>query len=243
MVVLEDSELEEYVLGEKTDIIVPVDIFVPEGGGEPVMTSYSCCADFVRTFDALYGDDPLSKEAYAFLDAKMSPFVRQLGYYADKKAHSPVIEYRFTKNDASLDSLILDGTRLFSSADETDGLDILTLHGIDVDPDDEDDAAAGFVRDGKIVACASINDFFEDGAPEINVECAKEYRRRGYGTSCTAMLVSHLTSRGYDVLYKCRESNKASAAIAEKVGFHKCGRRLSYVCYLKQSERNDVFGI
>ena len=243
MVVLEDSGLEEYVLGEKTDIIVPVDIFVPDDGSGCVMTSYSCCADFVRTFDERYGGDPLSKEAYSFLSSKMSPFADALGYDADKKSHYTVVEYLFPHDGKLPDGAIIDGTRLFSSSEEADGLKVLTLHGIDPDPDDDDDQAAGFVIDGSIVACASINDYSDDGAVEINVECAKKYRGCGYGTSCVALLVDHLTSRGFDVSYKCRETNKASARIAEKLGFRRVGRRMSYVCYLKQTERTDENGV
>ena len=83
------------------------------------------------------------------------------------------------------------------------------------------------------MALAGINDIADDDAVEIFVETAKEYRRKGYGTAVVATLVRHLTKLGYSVAYNCAESNRASSAIAEKLGMTLKGRRLSVVCYGK----------
>ena len=239
VVCAEDAELEDFVLREKTDIMVPIDVFVPTGGGHSEITSYSCCIDFAARFDELYGADPFSAEAYRFLDEALIKFADELGYYRDKKSHAVINEYVFASGMNVPADLITDGTRLILSAGEIDGLNTVTLHSVDPDPDADDDAAAVMVIGNEIIACSSINDFWDSDMPEINVECVPVYRGHGYATSCAALLTSYLAGRGYDVGYKCRSTNAASSRIAGKIGYKKLGSRLSYVCYRKESERKE----
>ncbi|MBR2059262.1 MAG: hypothetical protein IJ982_10230 [Fibrobacter sp.] len=50
-------------------------------------------------------------------------------------------------------------------------------------------------------------------------------------SSCAAALALELLKRGYDVTYKCRHRNAASARVAEKAGFCEIGMQYSFVCY------------
>ncbi len=235
MVVLEDKDLEQFVFDTKADVMVPIEIFKGEDGSS-VITVYSACRYIADELDERFGTDPMSETAVAWIEDAMRKITALWGYEFDPYYRDPICE--FVLDDKSKLNLAAknEHTRIFTNAEDAGGLAKLTLHGIECEADREDDGTATVVIDGKIVACASVNDYWDSGdRAEINVETAVGYRGRGYGTSAVVALCEFLMGFGYGVSYKCREANSASVKIAEKAGFRRAGKRLSFVCYRKDN--------
>ncbi len=108
----------------------------------------------------------------------------------------------------------------------------VSIDDFELDPAEKIDRMAVIRDGGKIVCFAGLNDICEeDDYIELTVECAEEYRGRGYGTSCAAALGEYLILLGEKVKYICDDSNLASKAVAEGAGFKLYDKRMPFVCY------------
>lgn len=231
MLVHEDPVLEKAAMEGELCIAVPVSVYKPECG-ECVITAYENVWDICDAHEKKYGDDILSEESVKGLFAAVAPVAEGMGYSADVKESRIIREYR--ARGERLPSFDCDENVVtVGDTAEVEGLECLLLHDPEPDPDDEEDVCTVIIKDGRIVALAGINDIADDDSVEIFVETAKDFRGRGYGTAVTAALVNHLARIGYNTAFNCAESNKASSAIAEKLGMTLEGRRYSLVCYGK----------
>ena len=73
------------------------------------------------------------------------------------------------------------------------------------------------LRDGEIVAGASSYSVYRQGI-EIEIDTRKDYRKKGLALICGARLILECLDRG---LYPSWDAqNRASVALAQKLGYH-----------------------
>lgn len=230
MLLHEELEIEEAALEGGLCICVPVSVWLEEGMCEAEITAYGNVWDICEEYEKNFADDLFCAAAKDFLVGKIAPIVKNYGYEADVKSFGTVLEYRIAELNEKIGKYSV-GATVIRSADEVKDYPCSLLHKPDPDDEEEAYACAVVICDGAVVALAGVNDFFTDDTHEIFVETAKEYRGRGFGTAAVAALTEHLTGIGLTVGYKCKEDNKASCAIAEKLGMTLSGKRLDLVCY------------
>lgn len=230
MLLHETLEIEEAALEGGLCICVPVSVWLEEGMDEAEITAYGNVWDICEEYEKRFSDSLFCAEARDFLMDRIAPIVKNYGYEADTKAFGVTLEYRIGRSSRTVRKYA-EGAVIVRSADEIKDYPCPLLHKPDPDDEDEAFACAVVICDGAVVALAGVNDFFTDDTHEIFVETAKEYRGRGFGTAAVAALTDHLAGLGLTVGYKCGEDNKASSAIAEKLGMTLSGRRMDLVCY------------
>ncbi len=86
---------------------------------------------------------------------------------------------------------------------------------------------------GEVVSIAAINEQAEEGLPEITVETAVAFRKKGFAASNAAALAAYLTEQGRAVAYCCRGNHTGSNRIARGVGFEKVGRFYAIAAYCR----------
>jgi len=92
--------------------------------------------------------------------------------------------------------------------------------------------AFGCVEDGAICAVAAVNSSSDaEHCVEIGVECAPDYRRRGFALASVRALTDMLTAEGKTVLYRYYVTNTASAAVAARAGFVPAGGFFAYTAF------------
>jgi len=222
----EDRELEMFVAEGEADIAVPFEVS-RDIRGDLSLTVYPSCRYLAEQFSEMFAEDPFSSGAEVFLKNGLVGRMGAWGYQYDPQASEVILLYEATSNSRREREAAV----LLKSGEELPSL--LTFQ-----PQSEEEDPMSFcavvIVDGKIVSAAQVNDLSFDGdLPEINVETAVGYRGQGYAASCTRVLTCELLKYYPRVLYSLRERNKASAAVAEKAGFHKMGERKAFVCYRK----------
>ncbi len=232
MLIHEDKMLESAAMEGELCIAVPVSVFVPHSDGECRITAYENVWEICMEHEAEYGSDILGETSVKELFSKIAPVADGMGYEADEKESRVILEYRISSPNEDI-SGFSGNARIIHDTAEVEGLECHLLHSPCPDPEDECDVCAVVIRDNTVVSCAGVNDISDDDAVEIFVETAKDYRGCGYGKATVSALVRHLTNMNYTVAYNCAETNKASSAIAEKLGMTLVGKRLSVVCYAK----------
>ncbi len=231
MILTEDRAFSEFSLTEG-DIAVPVEILHCEGMAEPEITVYEPFLPIAEEFARIFGQDPFSDAAILFLKEKLTEPMRDYGFTLSKSIDHRIRLFLMTSTDEVNGAVIRQETEIISGADDLSGLRNLTTHRLEMDPEDPDDISAIVLDGDAIVAYATENDaIFGETQIEISVECAPAYRGQGLAASCAAALADALLRRGYDVSYKCRHTNAASARVAEKAGFRENGMQYSFVCY------------
>ena len=75
------------------------------------------------------------------------------------------------------------------------------------------------VEDDKTIVSWCIADWVVEEKAEIGIETAREYRKRGFATLCTAATVEYCQEKDYQVGWHCNQDNEGSWRTAEKVGF------------------------
>lgn len=232
MVRAEDKQFEEEIISTHHHIAMPFELSVTSDGIE--ILAYSFCMDIAREFEEKFSSDPFSPLAKAYLYAKLLPVMDELDYEADGDACRVHLEYRCDSPDTSK---ILPKCEIIDTLDGVDFDSDLPLDEFELDPDEPIDRMAVIKEDGKIVCFAGLNDISaDDGFAEITVECAENYRQRGYGASCVAKLTEYLISIGERVEYICSDSNEASKKTAESAGFTLYKKVLPFVCYSKETD-------
>lgn len=232
MIKLEDIELEEYILGEKAHIAVPFELHM-KNDGDITIVAYSFTKEIAEEFEKRYSSDPFSDEAKAFLHAKLDPVMEKLGYDCANATERITLEYRVDKVDESkiLPECVIVDSLAYENWDDLP-LDEFALYS-----ECEYDRMAVIRQNEKIVCFAGINDISQnDDFYELTVECESEYRRRGYASSCVALLTKYLLGIDCDVNYICTDDNVASKMTAESAGFELYDKCLPFVCYREFDE-------
>ena len=229
MVDAEDREFEEDIISSGYHIAVPMQIEKKTGGALRII-AYSFVMDKARTFEEQFGDDPFTDEALGFLEDEIAPVMNAMDYSTEHAAERLFREYRCERANRER---ILPECELIDTLDGVEYCDELELDAFELDPENKIDRMA-VMRDenGKIVCYAGLDDVCEnDGLLEVTVECAEEYRRRGYGSACVACLTDYLLSIGERVKYVCEDDNVNSKLTAESAGYTLFKTVLPYVCY------------
>ena len=237
MIYTEDADFVNFTLTDG-DIAVPFSVTKPMDGPCSI-TVYAPFLGIAEEFERLYGDDPFTDSAVAFLKENLTEPMFRYGFKPTRDIDNRIRTF-LIRDMADVNACaVLADTRIIGGADEIGGLVNLTTHVLEMDADDPDDISAIAVEDEKIIAYATLNDVFEgEDFLEISVECAVGYRRKGHASSCAAALAKELCARGYTVSYKCRHTNTASARVAQKAGFTETSMEYNFVCY-RENRRGE----
>lgn len=227
--ILEDGDLEEFVMSGESDIAVPIEIFVSDRG-EAYLTVYSAFSDVANDFISRFSNDPFSSEALEYLNSALTEPMKKAGYRKDIRGEYRILSYSSAGADIRPPLCELEIVKI-SSNEEFEKYYNDTTRDVELDPDDPCDVCFAVIENGNIVSYAAVNDLTEDDTVEINVETCPNARGRGLATAVVSALCHYLTEFGETVSYRCRISNAASVRVAEKVGLKKTGVRYSFVCY------------
>ncbi len=225
----EDGELEGFVMEGGSLIAVPIQIDVPEKG-ESVLTVYSGFVKIAEKFVKKFGGDPLSPEALRFIEDRFTKPMSDAGYEYEKDFDHLVFNYEAEEGSLT-DPGGADDVVFIDTDEKLASYYLNTSRDFRLNDADPVDVAFAVVRDGAALSVASVNDFSDDGSVEINVETSPGERCRGYGAAVTFALCRYLLSLGERVVYRCRSTNEASKAVAEKCGLRFTGKTYSFVCY------------
>ncbi len=235
MVRAEDKQFEDEIIASGHHIAVPFELSVTKDGIE--ILAYSFCMNTAREFEEKFSADPTSVEARAFLYAKLLPIMDELDYESDGDACRIHLEYRCSDPNTAK---ILPECEIIDTLDGAEYDESLPLDEFELDPADPIDRMAVIKDCDKIVCFAGLNDISaDDGYAELTVECAEDYRGRGYGASCVAMLTDYLISIGEQVEYICSDSNEASKRTAEAAGYELYKTVMPFVCYKKEDDEEN----
>ncbi len=236
MVRLEEKEFEDLIIESKHYVAVPVEVFQYASDGGLEIISYSFCENTALEFEKLFSAAPFSREARDFLYCKLTPVMSELGYSSKLSAERVFTELRADSSVCPTDQSLAE---IISTLDG-EVWDELALDEFSLDATDPCDRMAVVKADGKIVCYAGLNDEIDgDGLAEITVECDAEYRKRGYGAACVALLAEYLRSHGKTVKYICAESNLPSLKTATRAGLTLYRKFMPYVCRLNNSDGSE----
>lgn len=231
MIRLEDYKLEREVMDKRLHIALPFDMTIYENASTEEtridLLVYSFCETIAKEFLHRFAGDPLGDEAARWLREQINPFME--GYEtADTDCH--YLEFH-TYDLPCRETAPAQFTMTLTPEDYANADPSIELDAFEIEEDNPDDGMALVRENGKIIAFAAVNDVQEDALIEINVECAPEYRRRGYGLACTACLTRHFNAMGKGVKYICDTDNIASMQLARKAGFDLISTRFPLVYY------------
>ena len=229
MVDAEDIEFEKDIISSGYHIAVPVQIEKKTSGALRII-AYSFAMEKSREFEEKFAADPFSPDALAFLDENIGSLMQKIEYSTEHATERIFYEYRC---DGANSSKILPECELIASLEGEKWEESLELDAFELDETNRIDRMA-VVRDsdGMIICYAGLDDVCEnDGLLEVTVECAENYRRRGYGASCVAKLTEYLLSIGEKVKYVCEKENELSVMTAQSAGYELYKTVLPYVCY------------
>lgn len=230
-VITEDREFSEFALRDGC-IAVPFSVTRRCGDSEDEILVYEEFRPLSEVFAKQFSADPFSDEAVSFLKERLMLPMQSYGFIIPRDFDKRILVFRLLEKSMVNKDAILPECRLVTAEDSLSYYKNLTTHELELNQEDPDDLGAVLILDGAIVAYAVLNDYCDDETGfEISVECAPTFRRRGYATSCAALLSMELLSRGYTVSYKCRKENEASAGVARRAGFVETGLEYNFVCY------------
>ena len=214
-------ESESALLESGAPMIVPMLIWQQDG--KLRIEAYEGVKAIAEEFEHRFSRYPFSKSALDWLDAQLTPYCNQRGYYREVQGkYRWYREFIFT--DECMDTDPLPTTFHWEGEPNLSGL------LLDLDPDW---LTYVTVEDGVIVSAARVNEYDpEESSPEITVETALEYRGKGYGTSNALALSRALAEGGERARYVCSRYNRASAKLAEKAGFIETGRFYAFTAYI-----------
>ena len=234
MIQYEDEELEKQGMSCDGCIAVPVEIYIPSDGAEPVLTIYHGAKKAAKSIITKFGDCLDSAKAAEYIKRSIKPFAENIGIASENLHIVTVDEFVIRAVSDGVKELILDGCLEISSSDVYNMYRDVVSYGEVVYNFTGDPIDSVYIHtDGNdIVAIASVNDLdCNSSVCEICVETAPDYRRQGLASSCCAALISHLIDAGYAVAYKCRRENIESMRLQKRLGFTHSGTRVSCICY------------
>lgn len=225
MVTRADKLFEKFSLSRNGVIALPITVSESSDGS----ISYSVYKKLMRkvsAFEKTY-KDPFCEDNADKLRAICEPLMKKHGYSISGDPEILTeLEARVSPPRGKADTIIL------KTCDEIAKYPAdTTLWNLDVDDEDTADVICAVIENGHVAAYACVNDTRDADGYEITVECAPQYRGRGFASSCAAALTGYLISeaKASVVYYKCRSSNSASRRVAEKAGFTYTGRSMTFV--------------
>lgn len=243
MIEFEESELEEAFLNGELPVAVMMSARLDTDGVLSV-TAMRCAGEIASEYIARFSDEPFSEMAKASVCDSARSFFASHGYDYSEEASDvicefcpadcpagggipPVLDERaaiITVADCGCDPV----TDAFAEYENPCGFDLSC-------------APCAAVCVGNIIVCAAgINDYSDTDECEINVECAEEYRRRGYGRAAVLALLQLLCEAGEKAVYKTSESNVSSIRLARSCGFAERAKTLYAVGYARSGEGDET---
>lgn len=222
-----EADFESFSLDEDSMFALPISIS-QDSVGEVTVTSYRVCEDISRELCSRFEGELFSEVATSEMRKRLTPLMERYSLYPTEETGDVLLELRADKANGYSGTAVILATNEEICRYPAD----TTLWRLEVDDEDPLDVVSAVIEDGRIVAFAAVNDIAEDGAAEINVECAVGARRRGYATESVRALTDYLLTSGADsVSYVCRERNVASVKTALKSGFKLTGKSINFVFY------------
>ena len=216
---------EEFAFENEWDLLIPFTM-VRYHGQELQATAIPRVSRRVRGFLSRFAEDPFSDEALAWLWAGIAPKESEWGYRGGKFRWRRCRILRIPE-DKPLPAPLPE-TRVLT---EQDGACNLTTYRI-AETVASGCLAVGTVIDGRVVSVAvtheDISELERGDTVEIGVETAPEARGHGYAASALSLATSLLRERGIIPEYRYTRSNRASGAVAARVGYEEVGE----ACYL-----------
>jgi RimJ/RimL family protein N-acetyltransferase len=220
-----DREGEAFVFENNWDLLIPFSM-EKMADGELAVSAIPRVARIVREFLGRYSDEPFSDRALAWLWERIEPFEAEWGYRGGRYRWRRCRIFRLPEQTAL--PLPLPGTRELVPSDAARNK---TTYSI-IDSLEAGAYMAGVLDGGFVVSVAVTHDSIAEAEPgdvlELGVETVPSARGRGYAASCLSLAASELLSRGLIPEYRSVRSNRASARVAERVGFRQVGE----ACYL-----------
>lgn len=247
MIEFEESELEEAFLNGELPVAVMMSARLDTDGVLSV-TAMRCAGEIASEYIARFSDEPFSEMAKAFVCDSARSFFASHGYDYSGEASDVICE--FCPADCPADCPA--GGGIPPVLDERAAIITVADCGCDpvTDTFAEYENPYGFdlscvpcaaVCVGNIIVCAAgINDYSDTDECEINVECAEEYRRRGYGRAAVLALLQLLCKAGEKAVYKTSESNVSSVRLARSCGFAEKVKTLYAVGYARSGEEDET---
>lgn len=206
---------------------IPLSAF--EQDGVRTVNALPEAEDAARWLDSLAPSalqDPAVREK---LDGMLRPIAEETGYEPDDGyCLGYSILYTAEPGQNVNESAIRSDTRRVYANERMECLTETKL-----DENAENCTIFGTVRDGKVLSFANLNS--DDGeVVEIGVETAEGEDGKGYASSNVAAITAYFLEKGRRVFYETEASNKASAAVAEKVGMTPRAVEYHYVCFLPE---------
>lgn len=228
-IVEEDKDFEEFIMNGNGCIAVPFEI--KEKGGEYTITVYSRFRDVAEEFIRKFENEPFSDKAKLFICQNLEKEMKAAGYVYSPKNSVEIFGYSANKEGLNRSAHLNAKPTLISTNKDFEKYYNNATRDIELDDDDENDVCFAIIENECILSFAGVNDITNDGALDINVETAAEWRKKGYATAVVVSLAEYLLNKGEQVSYSCRCTNTASIKVAEKAGFIKQSVTYSFVCY------------
>lgn len=213
-------------LARHLNAIVPVSFAAV--GEDRMLSCYPCLRAPLETLLAGVGADALfSVGVLGDVDALLRPYLAEWGYRPSPFAQRYGISCLQDDAAAVPAERILPLTRRLT-ADDAKLANRTSMKLSDC----ASRGAFVCIAEDAVVCIASVNR--AGGAErcvEIGVECAPDYRRRGYALSCVCALTQALCADGLCVLYRHYSTNTGSAAVAHSAGFVPVGRFFTYTAF------------
>ena len=231
MIIYESDEYRDAIIASDVPVACPITVRRTSDG----TTDHTVIAPAAYIAEALadrFADDPFTPRAASYLAKAAGDFLAPYGYRLDPEASSPIYEYTLVSAELLPELIPDDALLIFRPALDEDDPDILADYTCEVSFEPDTSECAAVVVDDRIVCLAQINDFSEGDETEINVECAPDFRRRGYAKAACAELCRFLIENGETVSYKTYASNVASVSLARSLGFTHNATTMTAVGYL-----------
>lgn len=184
-------------------------------------------ADFAESFEKRYIGNYFSRNAIDEIRKNCYHTIVELGFKEDISSGYCIFEY---SSDGIVinPKLIRPNSKIINLIEKSnfdkkilfDVRDSIRIGGI-----------ASVTLDGNTIISVAAANIMRDngGQTEITTETAVGYRGRGLSASNVALLSLELQKRGKNAVYKCRNTNHASIAVAEKVGLKRTKTTYRYL--------------
>ncbi|HHX53403.1 MAG TPA: GNAT family N-acetyltransferase [Clostridiales bacterium] len=211
----------KYVLTESgTTLIIPISFFDDVIRTELPEQFLAAEKETLRLLSAeLPSEEKIKAAVREFL-----PYASGAGYQFDRIVH----QHRFVCTSRTMinENCILRGTGRGDSVEITQDFGRFNIVRKTWPGDDYPYRGTGVVIDGKLVSYCIENSHYHDSydETEIGVQTHEAYRRRGYASSCAALLCSLLLAgQTAKIYYNCSADNEASFRTALRAGLdHEC---------------------
>ncbi len=207
-----------------------IPFFMREENGRIDYEVYDALLPFTEKFSEAYKGREFSEEALDAIWEASLALVKPHGYMPPEKKHRTWYR-RFVMNEklTIAENKIQPTTMRLNLVDAGQYENKTTY---DFDPDFNPEECFVTLIDDKIVSVCAINPTSEDEwSPELCVETAPAYRKKGYAVSNIAAMAKALREDGQGAEYRCSCKNLASASAAMAAGFEETGRIYYFVSY------------